>query len=304
MRHARIEADASDVEEQAAIELAGVHHQIVAVERHGKCPLRLERDIELPRQSVSRPARNNGQRRRAECQRRRDFVDRAVAAPRDDERHAARQRRRRELARMTDAFCEEHFRLDAAPDEHRRRLLGPRPRLVEVPAGARNRVDDDGDADSCGSRFSVLARVTNIHCAGSPSFLSTLGVTNQARAPARREVRLSTSMRQMPPFLNGRARPAPIRCAASSPSPGSWPTSAMRRRLATLASCARTDDGGWPGRQRVENLDRRLALDAGRQQVRRLLGAHQRAREDLVELDVERLETDRPPLENGQCLAR
>ena len=45
------------------------------------------------------------------------------------------------------------------------------------------------------------------------------------------------------------------------------------------------------GRQRVERLEPRLAADAGGEQLRGVAGAHERAREDELELDFERLES-------------
>ena len=145
--------------------------------------------------------------------------------------------------------------LDAARREQRRRQLGAPPRDVEPAAGAGDRVDDDGDAQR------AALPTTSRHRRYRPlSSRSTFGVhePDQRRRP-RRDVRLSTSMRQTPPFLNGSGRGAPIRCAASSPRPGSWPTSAMRRRRAALASCAIDGRGLMPGRQRVEQLHGRLA---------------------------------------------
>jgi class 3 adenylate cyclase len=98
-----------------------------------------------------------------------------------------------------------------------------------------------------GLRQSALA-LHGLACADyAPSLRSILGPTNQISVPGGFDVRLSTSTRQTAPFLNGIARLAPIRCAASSPSSGSWPTSAMRRRVAALASCAMTSRAVCPG---------------------------------------------------------
>ena len=84
----------------------------------------------------------------------------------------------------------------------------------------------------------------------------TFGVTNQFSAPARRDVRLSTSIRQTPPFLKVSARPAPMRCAASSPRPGSWPTSAMPAAPGRAGELRQDRAGRMSGRERVEHLDR------------------------------------------------
>ena len=136
------------------------------------------------------------------------------------------------------------------------------------------------------------ASTSGVSPATRPAFCSTLGVTNQMRAPARRDVRLSTSMRQTPPFLNGSARPAPIEMRGQLAE-----VRARGRRArcggacAALASCARTDAGLCPGASASSILTDGFPLHAGREQIGRLLRAHERAREDFVDLDVERLET-------------
>ena len=188
---------------------------------------------------------------------------------------AAAERRERQLARVAAALGDEHFSVDAAPMQKRRGQLGALPRDVRPAAGAGDRVDDDARR--------VSLTITRVYA-------RTFGVTNQTSVPAAFDDRLATSMRQMPPFLNGSARRAPIRCAASSPRSGSWPTSAMRRRLAAFASCAITVAGGMPGRERVEQLHGRLAVDAGGEQIGGLPRAHERAGEDLVDGRVERLQ--------------
>ena len=50
---------------------------------------------------------------------------------------------------------------------------------------------------------------------------STFGGRNHTSSPGRRDARPCTAMWHTPPFLNGNAREEPMRCAASSPRPGS-----------------------------------------------------------------------------------
>ena len=59
---------------------------------------------------------------------------------------------------------------------------------------------------------------------------SRRGGTNQRSVPEPSGGSSSTSIRQTAPFLNSNARRMPLRRAANSPIPGSWPTSAIRRR--------------------------------------------------------------------------
>ena len=60
--------------------------RVAPVERHGERRRRVERNAQLARQAVARAARDDGQRRVAEGQRRRHLVDGAVAAPGDHQR--------------------------------------------------------------------------------------------------------------------------------------------------------------------------------------------------------------------------
>ena len=94
VRDAGVEADAGDVEEQASVDLPGVDAPLAAGERDVERPRGIERNLQLAREAVARTARNDGQRRVAERERRPHLVDRAVTAPGHNERHAARQRRR------------------------------------------------------------------------------------------------------------------------------------------------------------------------------------------------------------------
>ena len=103
--------------------------------------------------------------------------------------------------------------------------LGTLTRHIRPATRAGNRVDDDGDA--------CCAHVASLHA-------STFGGTNQIErsgAPRREALDVDAADAALP---ERQRAPAPIRCAASSPRSGSWPTRAMRRRCAALASCAIT----------------------------------------------------------------
>ena len=97
-------------------------------------------------------------------------------------------------------------------------------------------------------------------------------------------------MRQMAPFLNSSGAFAPMRRAANSPRFGSWPTSAMRAFFMWHASSCMTAAGVPAG------ASASLVLTGGRgfkpfgKHVGRLLRAHQRAGDDVIEADTERVE--------------
>jgi hypothetical protein len=57
-------------------------------------------------------------------------------------------------------------------------------------------------------------------------------------------------------------------------------------------------------RKRGEKLDRCFSRDAGGEQIGRLLRAHKRAAEDLVEPDVQPAETGEPVLESNHAFFR
>src|SRR5207302_9106084 len=58
MRDARVQPDAGNVEEQAAIDLARVDDTVVSVQRDLECGRRIERDAEITREAVARTARD------------------------------------------------------------------------------------------------------------------------------------------------------------------------------------------------------------------------------------------------------
>ena len=99
---------------------------------------------------------------------------------------------------------------DATADEDVHRLLGPATSGIAAEREARHRIDDDGNAHWRTQRADRR---------------SSRGGANQTSSPAVRDPAMS--IRQMPPFLSGRARRAPIRRAASTPRSGSCPTHAI-----------------------------------------------------------------------------
>ena len=116
---------------------------------------------------------------------------------------------------------------------------------------------------------------------------STFGGRNQVSEAARFEVRLPRSMRQMPPFLKASARPAPMRCAASSSEIRLVANERDAPSLRDAGQLRHHRRGRMARRERIEHLDRRLAVQAGGEDLRRLPRAHERAGEDFVHGDVE-----------------
>jgi hypothetical protein len=91
----------------------------------------------------ARSRRDDTERYLVEGERRGDLVDRAVAAPREDEAHAAPDGRLCQLTRVANSFGQQHFHRVAVRVDHRQRELGPRARRPGAGA-AGNRIDDDG----------------------------------------------------------------------------------------------------------------------------------------------------------------
>src|SRR5262249_27059585 len=79
--HHRVDAGAGDVEEQAAVEFAAVDRPVAPVERGLDRQPGLGRQPELVREAVPRSGGNDPERRPRSRERRRHFIDRAVAAP-------------------------------------------------------------------------------------------------------------------------------------------------------------------------------------------------------------------------------
>ena len=229
---------------------------------------------------VAGSARNDRQRRAGERERRGDFVDRAVAAPGDAQRDAAAERRERQLARVAAALGDEHFAVRRRADAETPSASSARCRAT---SGRR-------PAPEIGLMMTATVSLTYA------SLRRIFGVTNQTSVPARfgreagdvdaadaallerqrppradqvrgqlAEIGLVADERDAPPLR----RPSP---AAPSPSPAD-----ARARARRAAS-------------------RSAAVDAGREQIGGLPGAHQRAGEDLVDGRVELLQpADRLP---------
>ena len=96
---------------------------------------RIERDAQFPREAIAGSAGNNSQRGVAKHQRRTDFVDGSVAAPRDDERRALPERSGGQLAAVARPFGHEYLALVAAASDQRRRELGAIARHVQPATG-------------------------------------------------------------------------------------------------------------------------------------------------------------------------
>ncbi len=143
-RDLRVEADAGDVEEQAAGKLAGIQAPLAAVDGLPQRGRRVEWNPELAREAVARAARHEPQRRAGERQGLPHLVDRAVAAPGHHEPRTGFHGGRGEIvgvigtARDLDAVrlprAGEHFPGDG------RTLVGS-----PAPPGTRGRIDDDDD---------------------------------------------------------------------------------------------------------------------------------------------------------------
>src|SRR5438876_12451784 len=96
----RIEADAGEVDEPAAANLADIDRARRPAESGPQCGVRLAMKRELPGQPVSRTGRDNADRDIAERELAGDLVDRAIAAPCDDRACPVRSRRTRQRPRV------------------------------------------------------------------------------------------------------------------------------------------------------------------------------------------------------------
>src|SRR5688572_7644373 len=197
VRNLRVEPDAGHVEEEPPLDLAGVDDALGTIEGDGERLRNVAGDRQLTRQSVAGPARDDGQGNVAERELAGHLVDRPIATPGDDERRPIGERLAREPRPVTALLGHEHTPVETARGERRLRVGNPPPRELRPSSGAGDGIDDDGDAD--GSYFFTWRR--------------TVGGRNQVSDAARLEVRLPRSIRQIPPFLKGSARPAPIRWA-------------------------------------------------------------------------------------------
>src|SRR5688500_8712339 len=82
--HAGVEADARQIEEWMAVDLADVERAQAAGERGAKRNSRIAGDAKRGREAVARSGRHDPERDARPRKRARDFVDGAVASPRDD----------------------------------------------------------------------------------------------------------------------------------------------------------------------------------------------------------------------------
>ena len=139
----RVESDAGDVHEVAALDFADVHQSRFRGECVGDRQLRFQPHAELARQPVPRAGGNDAERHVVEDERRGHFVDRPVAAPRHHEPRASQHRRLGELARMPGPLRDHHVGEVAVRLDDGQRDLRPRARHVAA-STAGNGIDDDG----------------------------------------------------------------------------------------------------------------------------------------------------------------
>ena len=126
-RDVRVEADAGDVREQAAVDFAHVHRPRHRLQRVGDGALRPRMHAELAREAVARAGRDDAERHLVERERGGDLVDRAVAAPRQHEARAAPHGGLRQLARVADPFGQQHLdRIAVRVDDRERQLRAAR----------------------------------------------------------------------------------------------------------------------------------------------------------------------------------
>src|SRR4030095_13381542 len=59
MRDPRVEADAGEIEEEPALDLARIDHAFVSAERDLECRMRIERNAEFTREPVAGPTRDD-----------------------------------------------------------------------------------------------------------------------------------------------------------------------------------------------------------------------------------------------------
>ena len=291
MRDAGVEADACDVEEQPAVQLTGIDPAFAPAESATSMALPDRMECAIPARDRC-PIRSGSSPSVASRNASAEPTSLTVPSPPQARTsgRALRERSGSQLARVARPLGDEYLAVEAAAaisdaaSSARSRATCSRPPVPEI--GLMMTAARSGATVASESHFWLLSFE---RFPTRPR--SNFGCTNHVSAPGRREVRLSTSMRQMPPFLNGSARPAPMRCAASSPrdrlvpDEGDAASSGISRELRhhRRRACAR--------RQRIQNLDGRLAGEAGGQEIGSLLGANERAREDLVDARLELLQS-------------
>ena len=101
-------------------------------------------DAQLPREAVARARRNDPERHVAEDQPRRDFIDRAVTAPRHHQIRATRDGGPGQLLRVPASFGDEDLRRVAVAIDDRRSHFRAIARRVR-PDSSGDRIDDERD---------------------------------------------------------------------------------------------------------------------------------------------------------------
>src|SRR5262245_16579229 len=123
-RHVRVEPHASDVHEEAAVELADIDASIAGVEGVKQRSIRIAREPKHARQAVARSGGDHTERRRAERERRRNLVDGSVPTPGNDYACPAIDGTEGKVACMAATLGDENFRIDAGVREDLVRALG------------------------------------------------------------------------------------------------------------------------------------------------------------------------------------
>ena len=142
--HVGVEAEPRDVHKQMGVDFADVDRARLRMNRVSDRALGTPVDLQLAGKSIARPGRHHSERHLLERQRRRDFVERAVTAPRDDQPRAFGHRGPGQFASVTTALRHEHSGRLAVHLRDGGRELGPRPRLIRR-GTAGHRIDDDRD---------------------------------------------------------------------------------------------------------------------------------------------------------------
>src|SRR5262245_24982411 len=161
-----VESDARDVEEEPAVDLAGVDRLAPSAKRDVDRRRRLPRNAELARKAVARTGGDDAERHGCACERRADLVDRSVTAPRDDGRGAGVHCRLREIARMLATLGQVHRARDAGRREVLRQERDTLLRDAAGSAGARKWIDD---CDDIGGRHARPDVILVAHAPSEPS---------------------------------------------------------------------------------------------------------------------------------------
>ncbi len=180
--HLRVETDARDVQEGPALDFPDVDSALAASQRDLQRSLRLPGDPQFPRQAIARPGADDPKRRPGADELGCDFIDRAVAAPGDDDFGPVVDRPTREFGPVARTLGQLDATVDAVPPE---RLLRQADALVgrqaaPPPAGYGIDDDDDGHRRECNTN-----RLTADDCRPTAGFgLRPSGRVRPARTPA------------------------------------------------------------------------------------------------------------------------